>query len=978
MVDSKQRAKRTQITTVLDNTQGELMLTLVQGAESFSQPYNIDCQMYAPRSLNLKPVQLINTPATVKIRIEDLEDASDSQFRYQTRKGIFLTFAQQPRLHRFLGDQLLSGLNPDLYVYTGRLVPAFLMMSQEVRYRVFENMTVLEIIKEAMTRFQGLDLTNYISQASFDALANDDLNKVKLEHAIQYGESTFNFLSRLMNRSSIWYAFDHTGDGPFETMLIGKGPKSGFPSCTVYQNYVDPRSRHKLGSIRPWEIVYNPARTYTPSPKLVRVGEFNTVSPINPLQSTDGTKTNVAPEANIISMKDAKEQNVCSDQNEPITSFIQESFPDLGAFGDDDTLQDAQTALEIAEAQVEVLSGNSGNASFAAGSCFALIEGAEENLDPHNYLVTQMSYAAYDRNYLYLVRPNQALGLGGLLDSLLVQPFVAVLGGVDDTQGPDAAAALALSNTYAYVAQWQNYAAGNSVSFNSYNSRGGAGTALLNYTGTTIVNTAMAMAWFAGGWIPSVYNLLQYIVQLIESIIDGVLKVVATAVGVVFTVLMLPKFAVELITKHDTSIKKMWSAIFAAEKTVQDKLHPFFKPTYVDGYSSNFSATLVKRPGQRQGAGIPLPVNQKTQVFGPHLATVIGPTGLYQEDGQPAELYADKLGRVRIRFPWDRSPKGVDAVVSQLDGKPQFKFGEQTVWVRVSDSWAGMGYGSQFLPRVGDEVVVSFIDGDPDRPVITGRLYNPRMTGHSNLPFPQTGPLKSSSTGDDGAQNPNQITDMKELTSVATTQNFTQSGIKTCSTPNDAVKGPGFHLLRFDDKAGAEQLLLRSQGRLDVTALGTKYETLGGDRNLTVGGIDMKHQVVGGNYVSKVFQDYTLHVGDPAGPFNGGHRYEKVEQEYELTVVKDMNVKLQKNLTTEVTEAASLTASSIVLEATDKITLRVDGSWLVITPAGVFFDGPQHVIKSGGSPQDPNDMPLLHPIAGPAPADPGNPVAGTV
>jgi type VI secretion system secreted protein VgrG len=323
------------------------------------------------------------------------------------------------------------------------------------------------------------------------------------------------------------------------------------------------------------------------------------------------------------------------------------------------------------------------------------------------------------------------------------------------------------------------------------------------------------------------------------------------------------------------------------------------------------------------------------------------------------------LGRVRIRFPWDRSPLGLDKS-GATDGadKAQYLFGEQTVWVRVSDAWAGgYGFGSQFLPRVGDEVVVSFVDGDPDRPVITGRLYNPGRKGQSNLPFPVPGPAKA-----DGSA----VTDMKDLTSIAVTENqFTRSGIKTRSTPPTGPDAPnGFHMLRFDDKAGKEQLLLRSQNRLDVTALGTRYESIGGDRNLTVGWIDTKHQAVGGNYMAKVYQDYHLHVGDPAGPFNGGHRFEEVEKDYHLHVKAETNYSLDGDWNVSVGGKASITADSIVLKATKSVTVIVGNSIIVVQADGIYNEAAIHYEQSGADGQAANDA-VLKPPKDPHPADSG-------
>ena len=124
-------------------------------------------------------------------------------------------------------------------------------------------------------------------------------------------------------------------------------------------------------------------------------------------------------------------------------------------------------------------------------------------------------------------------------------------------------------------------------------------------------------------------------------------------------------------------------------------------------------------------------------------------------------------------------------------------------------------------------------------------------------------------------------------------------------------------------------MLLRSQKRLDITALGNRYETIGGDRNLTVGWIDTKHQVAGGDYITKVYCDYHLHVGDPAGPFNGGHRYELVEKDYDLEVKKETNFKLDGDWSVSVGGKASISADTIVLKAVKSITLIVGNSIIV-------------------------------------------------
>src|SRR6516165_8851522 len=97
-----------------------------------------------------------------------------------------------------------------------------------------------------------------------------------------------------------------------------------------------------------------------------------------------------------------------------------------------------------------------------------------------------------------------------------------------------------------------------------------------------------------------------------------------------------------------------------------------------DGFGASFVATRLA-----QVVGIAMPVANKAQVYGPHLATVIGAEGI-KDAGQ---IYADALGRVRVRFPWDRTPPGV-ASTNSVE-KPQFLVGTSTAWVRVSDAWAG-------------------------------------------------------------------------------------------------------------------------------------------------------------------------------------------------------------------------------------------------------------------------------------------------
>jgi hypothetical protein len=104
--------------------------------------------------------------------------------------------------------------------------------------------------------------------------------------------------------------------------------------------------------------------------------------------------------------------------------------------------------------------------------------------------------------------------------------------------------------------------------------------------------------------------------------------------------------------------------------------------------------------------------------------------------GGKTDICADGLGRVRVRFPWQRTvpmPNGL-ADDPERDATDPMNSDRRACWVPVSEGWSGRGFGTQFLPRIGQEVIVSFLDGDPERPIITGRRYN-ADSGHSNIPF---------------------------------------------------------------------------------------------------------------------------------------------------------------------------------------------------------------------------------------------------
>ncbi|MBZ5712703.1 type VI secretion system tip protein TssI/VgrG [Nannocystis pusilla] len=187
-------------------------------------------------------------------------------------------------------------------------------------------------------------------------------------------------------------------------------------------------------------------------------------------------------------------------------------------------------------------------------------------------------------------------------------------------------------------------------------------------------------------------------------------------------------------------------------------------------YHNTFTATELKVPYR------PPRTTSRPTVRGVQTATVVGPEG--------EEIHVDRHGRVRVQFHWDR------------DGK----FDERSAtWVRVSQMWAGNRYGAMFLPRIGHEVLVDFIEGDPDRPVITGRIYH----GLNEPPYP--------------------LPDEK-----------TKSTIKSDSS----LGGGGFNELRFEDRKGSEEIFLHAQKDWNTVILHNHSENVGVNRSANIGAVD--------------------------------------------------------------------------------------------------------------------------------------------
>ena len=230
----------------------------------------------------------------------------------------------------------------------------------------------------------------------------------------------------------------------------------------------------------------------------------------------------------------------------------------------------------------------------------------------------------------------------------------------------------------------------------------------------------------------------------------------------------------------------------------------------IDANDGQFSNTFVALPRTGAVFRAPSPSTAARPIaYGPHTALVIGDDGIDTKKHDILRCARSSSGALSLgsgsATGSETLPRSWTADGSNSDFP--LHHGETTCWVRVSEGWAGRHYGTQFLPRIGQEVIVDFIGGDPERPIITGRVYNGDK-GTTNLPFPDP------SVNETHLKNPGEnsaAADAKELQNTAR-YDLPLSGIKTWSIPTTKPDGSDqpkrFQLLRFSDKRDHEQYLI--------------------------------------------------------------------------------------------------------------------------------------------------------------------------
>ncbi len=334
-------------------------------------------------------------------------------------------------------------------------------------------------------------------------------------------------------------------------------------------------------------------------------------------------------------------------------------------------------------------------------------------------------------------------------------------------------------------------------------------------------------------------------------------------------------------------------------------------------YSNNIKAIPYSVPYRPERA------TESAQMMGVQVATVAGPDG--------EEIYTDEFGRIKVKFHWDRSADDENS----------------TCWVRVSQPWADDHWGAVFLPRIGEEVLVDFMEGDPDRPVIIGRLYN----GEKMYPY--------------------KLPDKK-----------THSGIRSHSTIGGGADN--FNEIHFDDQKGSELFSTQAEYNRADLVKHDSLEEIRNNRMLRVKNDQSEHvdndkvTHVGGNLTIKVDQSITIGVdqnvnvnvsGNVAEQI-GGNVAKSVGGNSGLSVGGNGDALISGNLTVESSATLHLKGGQLIIEA-ESIGITAGGSFITVNAAGVTIQGTMVLINSGGMPPmpGPGAMPDHPNVQMPAPPE---------
>ncbi|MDR6913423.1 type VI secretion system secreted protein VgrG [Pseudomonas sp. 3296] len=312
----------------------------------------------------------------------------------------------------------------------------------------------------------------------------------------------------------------------------------------------------------------------------------------------------------------------------------------------------------------------------------------------------------------------------------------------------------------------------------------------------------------------------------------------------------------------------------ALEEAVTSDVNP--EDGFTQGYRNSFSAIpweVFYRP--------PL-VTRKTMLVS-QTARVTGPAG--------EEIFCDEYGRVKVEFHWDRAELGSD---------------KSSCWLRVSSSWAGENFGAVTIPRIGMEVVVTYLEGNPDNPLITGCVPNKVMP----VPYPLPA-------------------------------NKTKTVLRSHSSPHSG----GYNELSIEDRAGQEKIYLRAQRDIEQFVLNDSDAKIGNDRSEQI--TRDSHSLIGNDRSEQVDRNSSSLIKGDELHTTQGLRNTVIGGNELISISGNSSTMASGTLVIQAGPHAHVTAANVVVDAGMSLTLKAGGQYIVITPGGIFSSVP---IVQGGAP----------------------------
>ncbi|WP_256829950.1 type VI secretion system Vgr family protein [Pseudomonas sp. Pse1] len=292
------------------------------------------------------------------------------------------------------------------------------------------------------------------------------------------------------------------------------------------------------------------------------------------------------------------------------------------------------------------------------------------------------------------------------------------------------------------------------------------------------------------------------------------------------------------------------------------------------------------------------PLRAKPCIDGPQIASVVGPPG--------EEIYCDEWGRVKVQFPWDRTDKNND---------------QSSCWIRVAQGWAGATWGAMAIPRVGQELIISYLDGDPDQPIATGRAYR-----ETNLP-------------------PYELPKHK-----------TRMTIKSRTH-----KGSGFNELRFEDELGQQEVFIHAEKDKNVHVKHDNTTFVGNDRSekverdekIEIGhdraenvandetvniGRDQRHAVARDRF-HYIGHDHEITIDNNRIECVGNERHDKTGTNHHIQTGGNVDHKVQSDYRLSAGRSIEQKTTCFEVKAGQRIVLKAPGGTLILDESGITLDG---------------------------------------